>query len=416
MVAELISVGTEILLGNITNTNARYLAEQCASLGLSCYYQVTVGDNPDRLEGALKQALKRSDVVILTGGLGPTNDDLTKEIAAKVLEKPLAEDLHTRECIKTYFKNSMHRVVTENNWKQALVPQGAKVIDNHNGTAPGLIMETRDQKCVILLPGPPNELYPMFEQDIRPYLSSLTKEIIYSRTVKIGGLGESFVATEIKDLLDAQTNPTIAPYAKTGEVHLRVTARARTTEDAKKMIRPVLKELKHRFGINIFATHEEVSMEDKLVSMLQKRGWTITTAESCTGGLLSGRLINVAGASNVIDQCFVTYANAAKHALLGVKNHTLKKHGAVSPQTAREMAKGAAKAAGADVAISVTGIAGPGGGTKEKPVGLVYIGCYVKGYIEVMECHFSGNRSKVREATVARAIDFARRCVIRYSK
>lgn len=416
MVTELISVGTEILLGNITNTNARYLAEQCAALGLSCYYQVTVGDNPDRLEGALRQALKRSDVVILTGGLGPTNDDLTKEITAKVLGKNLAEDAHTRECIEAYFKMTMHRVITDNNWKQALVPEGAVVVDNRNGTAPGLIMETDDNKTVILLPGPPNELYPMFEQDIHPFLSRLTKEVIYSRTVKIGGLGESFVAAQIKDMLDSQTNPTIAPYAKTGEVHLRVTARAQSVEMAKKMIRPVLKELKHRFGINIFATHEEVTLEDKLISMLKKREWTITTAESCSGGLLSGRLINVAGASDVINQCFVTYANEAKHALLGVKNHTLKKHGAVSPQTARAMAKGAAKAAEADVAISVTGIAGPGGGTEEKPVGLVYIGCYVRGYIEVMECHFSGNRAKVREATVARAIDFARRCVIRYSK
>ena len=232
MVTELISVGTEILLGNITNTNARYLAEQCAALGLSCYYQVTVGDNPDRLEGALRQALKRSDVVILTGGLGPTNDDLTKEITAKVLGKNLAEDAHTRECIEAYFKTTMHRVITDNNWKQALVPEGAVVVDNRNGTAPGLIMETDDNKTVILLPGPPNELYPMFEQDIRPFLSRLTKEVIYSRTVKIGGLGESFVAAQIKDMLDSQTNPTIAPYAKTGEVHLRVTARAQSVEMA----------------------------------------------------------------------------------------------------------------------------------------------------------------------------------------
>lgn len=416
MVAELISVGTEILLGNITNTNARFLSERCAALGLSCYYQVTVGDNEGRLKSAIEQALGRADVVILTGGLGPTDDDLTKETAAFVLGLPLVEDAHTRERIEDYFKNGIHSKPTDNNWKQALVPQGAIVVDNHNGTAPGLIIETKNNKTVILLPGPPNELYPMFEQDIRPYLKKMTPEVLYSRTVKIGGMGESYVAHEIRDMLEAQTNPTIAPYAKTGEVHLRVTARAETKKEAKEMVRPVLKELKNRFGSNIFTTYEDVTLEEKFVRLLKEYGLTVTTAESCSGGLLSGRLINVAGASEVIMQCFVTYANIAKHKLLGVKNSTLKKHGAVSPQTAKAMAKGAARAAGADVALSITGIAGPDGGTKDKPVGLVYIGCYVKGYIEVIECHFSGNRAKVREASVARAIDFGRRCVMKYGK
>lgn len=415
MVAELISVGTEILLGNITNTNARFLSEQCAALGLSCYYQVTVGDNEGRLRSAITEALGRSDVVILTGGLGPTNDDLTKEVTASVLSLPLVEDAHTRERIEDYFKNGIHRVPTDNNWKQALVPEGALVVDNHNGTAPGLIIETKEHKTVILLPGPPNELYPMFEQ-IRPYLKKMTPEVLYSRTVKIGGMGESYVAHEIQDMLEAQTNPTIAPYAKTGEVHLRVTARAKTQEDARKMVRPVLKELKNRFGSNIFTTYEDVTLEEKFIRLLKECHLTVTTAESCSGGLLSGRLINVPGASDVIGQCFVTYANSAKHKLLGVKNSTLKKHGAVSPQTARAMAKGAAKAAGADVALSITGIAGPDGGTEKKPVGLVYIGCYVNGYVEVAECHFSGNRAKVREASVAKAIDLGRRCVMKYGK
>lgn len=416
MVAELISVGTEILLGNITNTNARFLSEQCAVLGLSCYYQVTVGDNEERLKAAIKEALGRSDVVILTGGLGPTDDDLTKEAAAAVLGLDLVEDTHTRARIEEYFKNGIHSVPTDNNWKQALVPEGARVIDNHNGTAPGLILKSSDNKTVILLPGPPNELYPMFEQDIRPYLSKMTPEVIYSRTVKIGGMGESYVAHEIDDMLRSQTNPTIAPYAKTGEVHLRVTARAKNKKEAQKMIKPVLKELKNRFGNNIFTTYEDVTMEEKFIRLLKHYDLTVTTAESCSGGLLSGRLINVAGASDVIRQCFVTYANSAKHKLLGVKNSTLKKHGAVSPQTAKAMAKGAAKAANADVAISITGIAGPDGGTDAKPVGLVYIGCYVNGYTEVQECHFSGNRAKIREASVARAIDLGRRCVMKYGK
>ena len=416
MVAELISVGTEILLGNITNTNARYLSEQCAALGLSCYYQVTVGDNEARLKAAVREALTRSDVIILTGGLGPTNDDLTKEAVAAVLGLPLAEDAHTRERIEDYFNHGIRRAPTENNWKQALVPEGAIVVDNHNGTAPGLILKTQDHKLIILLPGPPGELYPMFEQDIKPYLSKLTPEIIYSRTVKIGGMGESYVADAINDILASQTNPTIAPYAKTGEVHLRVTARAASKKEAKAMMRPMILELKKRFGSNIFTTREDVTLEGKLVEMLKRYGLTVTTAESCSGGLLSGRLVNVPGASDVLHQCFVTYANSAKHRLLGVKNSTLKKHGAVSRQTAKAMAGGAAKAAGADVALAITGIAGPDGGSEEKPVGLVYIGCYVRGYTEVVECHFSGNRAKVREASVARAIDLGRRCVMKYGR
>lgn len=416
MVAEIISVGTEILLGNITNTNACYLARQCAGVGLSCYYQVTVGDNAHRLSEALTEALKRSDVVILTGGLGPTDDDLTKETAAKVLGLELVEDTHSRELLEDYFKNGIRRKMTENNYKQALVPKGAIVLDNKNGTAPGLIIKTEDHKMVILLPGPPNELYPMFENDIRPVLLELSEEVLYSRTVKIGSMGESFVAAEIADLIDAQTNPTIAPYAKTGEVHLRVTAKAKSEKEAKAMVKPVLKELKHRFGEKIFTTHEEVTLEEKLVKVLKKRELTVTTAESCTGGLLSGRLINAPGASEVVHQCFVTYANSAKHELLGVPEEVLKKHGAVSEQTAKAMALGAAKAANAEVAVSVTGIAGPGGGTKEKPVGLVYIGCFVNGITEVIECHFSGNRAKIREASVARALDFCRCCVLKYGK
>lgn len=414
MVAELISVGTEILLGNITNTNASFLAEQCAALGLSCYYQVSVGDNEERLKDALKLALSRSDVVILTGGLGPTDDDLTKETTASLLGLPLVEDAHTKARIEDYFKNGIHAPVTSNNWKQAIVPQGATVVDNHNGTAPGLIINTEDGKIIILMPGPPNELYPMFTRDIRPYLDKLTPEVIASRTVKLGGMGESYVADQIEDMLKAQTNPTIAPYAKTGEVHLRITARAATKKEAAKLIKPVLKELKKRFGSNIFTTYEDVSLEERFVRLVKDAHYTVTTAESCTGGLLSGRIINVSGASDVLNQSFVTYANSAKHKLLGVKNSTLKKHGAVSPQTAKAMAVGAAKAAGADVALAVTGIAGPDGGTDKKPVGLVYIGCYVAGYTEVLECHFNGNRQKIREAAVARALDFGRRCVMKY--
>lgn len=414
MVVELISVGTEILMGNITNTNASYLAQKCADLGLECYYQVTVGDNARRLEQTVKTALKRSDIIIMTGGLGPTDDDLTKETVAKVLKKELILDEHSKDCIAQYFERIQRKDITSNNWKQAYIPEGAIVVDNHNGTAPGLIIQTEDEpkKHILLIPGPPNELYPMFENDMMPYLASLSDQILVSETVKIAGRGESWVATEISDLIDKQTNPTIAPYAKTGEVHLRVTASAENEDDAKKLLKPVVKELKKRFPKDIYTTDEHVNLEDHLVDLLKKYHLTITTAESCTGGLAAGRIVNVSGASEVFDQAVVTYANKAKMKLIGVSEKTLKKHGAVSKKTAKEMAKGAAKLAKADVAIAITGIAGPDGGTKEKPVGLVYIGCYVKGVVTVKECHFTGNREKVRDYAVVTSLDLARRCIV----
>ena len=229
----------------------------------------------------------------------------------------------------------------------------------------------------------PNELKPMFESKIAPYLNGLQPEGIYSKMVKICSMGESRVETVITDLLETQTNPTLAPYAKTGEVHLRVTARAKSEEEADALMKPMMDELFHRFGDKIYTTEEDVTLEDAVVELLKGKKMTVTTAESCTAGLLAGRIMNVAGASEVYEEGYITYANRAKSKLLGVKEETLEAYGAVSEQTAREMAEGAAKAAGADAALAVTGIAGPGGGTKEKPVGLVYIGCYVKGHTEV---------------------------------
>lgn len=415
MTVEFISVGTEILLGNIVNTNAAYLSEKCALLGLSCFHQSVVGDNEERMEDAIRLALSRSDIVILCGGLGPTKDDLTKEVTAKVFGRELYEDAHTKERIQEYFRRVHSNQVTANNWKQALVPEGAKVIDNHNGTAPGLIME-ENGKIAILLPGPPNEIKPMFERDIAPYLNRLQPEGIYSKMAKICSIGESKAETMIADLMDAQTNPTIAPYAKTGEVHLRVTAKAENEEAAERLIEPVMEELFRRFGDKIYTTEENVTLEEAIVHLLAEKKLTVTTAESCTGGLLAGRIMNVPGASGVYREGYITYSNEAKEHLLHVKHETLKQYGAVSPQTAYEMAEGAAKAAGADAAVGVTGIAGPGGGTKEKPVGLVYVGCYVKGCVRVEEFHFTGNRDKNREYAVARALTLLREELLKYQE
>lgn len=417
MVAELVSVGTEILLGNIVNTNAAYLSEMCARLGLSVYYQTVVGDNKERMTETFQTALSRSDVVIITGGLGPTKDDLTKETAAKVLGMKLVEDAHTRQRIEKYLddyvKSHPGNTVTENNWKQALVPEGAKVLDNDNGTAPGLILE-KDGKTVVLLPGPPGELKPLFEEQVYPYLKKEQPEVIYSQMVKICGIGESIVETKIADLIEKQDNPTIAPYAKTGEVHLRITARAKDKVEAKKLIKPVTRELKVRFGKNIYTTDEKKTLEEAVVELLAAKDMTVTTAESCTGGAITARIVNVPGASDVFKQGFVTYSNKAKRKYLMVKKSTLKSEGAVSEKTAREMAKGGCFMTKSDACIAVTGIAGPGGGTDSKPVGLVYISCCVGGHVEVRECQFNGSRSQVREQSVVSALTLLRDCILEY--
>lgn len=411
MVVELVCVGTELLLGNIVNTNARFLAEKCAMLGLSMYHQSVVGDNQERLAETIRTAWNRSDIVILTGGLGPTEDDLTKETCAGVLGLPLVEDVHTRERLVEYFKNSIFKTVPDNNWKQAMVPEGCRVLDNDNGTAPGLIVE-KDGKSAILLPGPPGELYPLFMNQVYPYLQTMRPEIIYSQMVKVCGIGESQVETDLLDLIDGQTNPTIATYAKTAEVHLRVTAAAATEEEAKKLIKPVVKEIRNRFGDAVYSTREDETLEAAVVRLLEKHELTVTTAESCTGGLLAGRLINVPGVSEVFKEGFITYSNKAKRKRLDVSKSTLKKYGAVSEQTAREMAIGGVFAADADVCVAITGIAGPEGGTPEKPVGLVYIACCLKDKVTVKGFTFRGNREKIREQSVVRALDLLRRAIL----
>lgn len=411
MIVELVSVGTELLLGNIVNTNAQFLAEQCALLGLSVYHQVVVGDNEGRLAEVLRMALGRSDVVILGGGLGPTEDDLTKEVCAKVMGLELVEDPHTRKRIEEYLKGGIFKEIPDNNWKQAMIPEGAIVLDNDNGTAPGLIME-KDGKRVILLPGPPKELCPMFLNQVSPYLKKLQPDVIRSQMVKICGMGESQVEDKLLDVIDRQTNPTIATYAKTGEVHLRITARAADEEEAKRLIKPVVKEIRNRFGDFVYSVREDETLEMAVVKLLLKYGLTVTTAESCTGGLLAGRIINVPGASEVFREGFITYSNKAKRKYLEVSKSTLKKYGAVSGQTAREMAAGGVFAADCDVCVAVTGIAGPDGATEEKPVGLVYIATYMKKKITVEKYQFKGNREKVREQAVVKALDLLRRSIL----
>ena len=412
MTVEIICVGTELLLGNIVNTNAAFLAEQCADLGLSCYYQTVVGDNRERLLATVKTGLERSDILLFSGGLGPTKDDLTKETVAEALGLPLVEDASSRKLIADYF--AMRGMTpTENNWKQALIPQGAWCIENKNGTAPGVGI-CQDGRYVFLMPGPPNELKPMFTESIVPFLRKLEKDVIVSVTVKVVGIGESAAETLVADLMEEQSNPTLAPYAKTGEVHFRITAKAENREAAQALIAPMKKELEARFGSHVYTTKTEVTLEQALAELLMEKRYTMTTAESCTGGMIAARMVNVPGISQVLKAGFVTYANEAKTGFLGVKRETLRTYGAVSAQTAEEMAKGAAQAAGADVAVSVTGVAGPDGGTLDKPVGLVYIGCYVCGQVWTTEHRFSGNRAKIRESTTAAALVQLRKRILEY--
>lgn len=409
MTAEIISVGTEILLGNIVNTNAAYLAEKCAYLGLSNYYQVVVGDNEQRLLETINTAKSRADVIFLIGGLGPTEDDLTKETAAKAFNVELVMDEEAKNNIVTILTNRGIDI-TNNNFKQALVPKGSIVLYNKNGTAPGIIMEEAG-KVVIMLPGPPNEFVPMVDDQVVPYfLKKGTNDVIYSRVVKLVGVGESKVAEEISDLI-AMANPTVATYAKTGEVHIRVTASAANDDEAKALVKPVVKKLKAMYPDNVYSTNADETLERAVVELLSKNGLSITAAESCTGGLVCGKIVNVAGASEVFRGGYITYSNKQKRNVIGVKKSTLEKYGAVSEQVAAEMAKGVLEVSKADVAISTTGIAGPGGGTPEKPVGLVYIGCAVKNKVYVEKFNFSGSRNKVRESTVVAALSMVRKYV-----
>ncbi len=412
MIAEIICVGTEILMGNIVNTNAAFLSEKCATLGLTMYHQSVVGDNPARLKEVVNQAVNRADIVIFSGGLGPTQDDLTKETVADAFGLKLVEDAHSMELLKARFA-SFNRPMTANNLKQAYVPEGAIVLDNHNGTAPGIIIEG-EKSTAIMLPGPPNELIPMFMEQVYPYLQKRNNQFFYSAMIKISGTGESAAETMILDLISAQSNPTIATYAKSAEVHIRVTGCGKTPEEAQKITEPVAAEICKRFGREVFSLEEKEELEDSIVALLKKHQKSVSFAESCTGGLLSGRFVNASGASEVFKSGYVTYSNEEKIRILNVSKQTLDEFGAVSKETAKEMALGCVKASNTDFSVSVTGIAGPNGGTAQKPVGLVYIGCCYKDSCEVLELRLSGNRQKIREVSVARALRFLRETILKH--
>ncbi len=407
MRAEIIAVGTELLLGDILNTNAQFLAQELATLGIEVYYQSVVGDNPKRLEDTIFHAFSRADLVITTGGLGPTEDDLTKETAAKYFGEKLVLDEKALSQIQVFF-DRIGREMTANNKKQAFVPENnGVVLYNANGTAPGIIIE-KNEKIIVMLPGPPKEVVPMFQNQVKPYLAKKQEYTFISRILRVASVGESAMEMLVKDLIDAQTNPTIAPYAKDGEAILRITAKARDEVEAKSLIDPVAEALKERLGKSVYA-EGETNMETEVAKLLVAGKKTIAVAESCTGGEISSQLIRYPGVSQVFLEGCVTYSNEAKMKRLGVLEETLKKFGAVSRETAMEMAEGIAKTSGADIGIATTGVAGPDGGTEDKPVGLVYVGIYYNGKVEAREYRFAGSRNKIRERATFQALDWLRR-------
>lgn len=405
--AEIICVGTELLMGQVLNTNARFIASHLVEAGIGLNNSSVVGDNPRRLKEALLVAKGRADIVILTGGLGPTDDDLTKETVAEVLEKKLVFHEECMEKMKEYLKEA-GRNLTKNNEKQAYLPEGCIVLQNDNGTAPGCIVEF-ESKAVIMLPGPPREMEPMFLNAVMAYLKQKSGTVLTSRVLRLFGIGESKAAAMCDDLIKNQTNPTIAPYAKEGEVTFRVTASAESFEKAKKLLDDMCEKMYRRVGEYIYAEGEENSLQQTVVKMLAEKNMTVTTAESCTGGLIGKMITEVSGASRVFNYGFVTYANEAKVKLLGVNGQTIEKYGVVSGEVAKEMAEGARKASSSDIAVSVTGIAGPGGGTKEKPVGLVYIGVSDAKGVEAYRFVQHGDRERVRNKSALCALDIIRR-------
>ncbi len=413
MIAEIVSIGTELLMGQIVNTDAQYLSRRLNALGISVYYHTTVGDNPGRMEQTLRLALSRSDVVITTGGLGPTGDDLSKEIVARLLHLPMERDEESMRRIEGYF-SAMHRDMTHNNERQAMFARGAIILQNDRGTAPGCIVE-QDGKAVIQLPGPPYELTDMFEKRVLPYLARRTGGAIASRYIRIFGVGESDAETRVKDLIDAQTDVTIAPYCSLGEVQLRVSARGGSEEEALVRIRPTVEAIAARLGDAVYAVSADPadSMEHYAVDALARAGRTVAVAESCTGGLVAARLVAIPGASAVLHEAHVVYANEAKERYLGVRPETLEAFGAVSEACAREMAEGLRARSGADVAAATTGVAGPGGGTPQKPVGLVYVAVACPEGTFVRELRLNGDRQRVRTLASLHALNMIRLAALR---
>ncbi|MBS5144643.1 MAG: competence/damage-inducible protein A [Butyricicoccus pullicaecorum] len=413
MKAELIAVGTEILLGDIVNTDAQVISQGLSELGIDVYYQTVVGDNPERLEQVIEQAKSRADIIITTGGLGPTLDDLTKETLARVFGKKLVLHEESLAHIRHFF-TEIGKEMTQNNEKQAWLPEGCVPLHNDWGTAPGCAFET-DGTHVIMLPGPPRECEPMFRYRAMPYLYPLAGGCIVSRNIRVFGLGESAMEEILHDKMAEMTNPTIAPYAKTSECFARVTAKADTPEQAEQMLAPVVSQIVDTLGEYVYGVDVD-SLEQVVGQLMVEKGMTLSVAESCTGGLLSKRITDLPGASAYYKGGICSYANEIKMNILGVSKQTLETLGAVSPEVAEQMAVGVARCMNTDVGVGITGIAGPDGGSEQKPVGLVYISVWSRGKQQTREIRVSLGRDRVRNHAASTALDMIRRILLQCEK
>ncbi|NLJ70472.1 MAG: competence/damage-inducible protein A [Clostridiaceae bacterium] len=410
--AEIVAIGTELLIGQTLNTNTHYLANQLTLLGINSYYQSVVGDNPERLLAMLKTALSRADLVITSGGLGPTADDVTMELVAKAADKKLILDPVSKQSIEDYF-TGIGRTVSENNWKQAMMPQGALTMPNNNGTAPGAIIVfdyAGEKKAIACLPGPPSELELMFEQSLKPWLEQRVNYEFEHRFLHLMGIGESDAEQEVRDLIERQTNPTIAPYASPGEVCFRITQRKLRGHAEADLISPVVEEIKNRLGQYIYEDGSR-TLPEIVFSLLKEKSQMISFAESCTAGMISAKFGAIPGVSEVFAGSVVSYSNRVKEQILNVPSSILQEYGAVSKECAEAMASGVRKALKTDLAISVTGIAGPDGGTPDKPVGTVYIGADYQGQLTFEKHIIRGNRERIRTVASLRAFHLAWRCL-----
>lgn len=409
MKAELIAVGTEILLGNIVNTDAQVISQGLSELGIDVFYQTVVGDNPERLERVIREARERAQIIITTGGLGPTLDDLTKETLARVFNKKMVLHQPSLERIRDFFR-SINREMTPNNEKQAWLPEGCTVLVNDWGTAPGCAFEA-DGTHVIMLPGPPRECEPMFKYRAMEYLYKLAGGCIVSHNVRVFGLGESNMEAILHDRMEEMKNPTIAPYAKTSECFVRITAKADTAEEAEALCAPVVDEVVETLGEYVYGVDVD-SLEEVVGKLLVQKGLTLAVAESCTGGLLSKRLTDIPGSSAYYPGGVCSYCNEVKKNVLGVDGALLEANGAVDPQVAEQMARGVARVIGADIGVGITGVAGPDGGTPEKPVGLVYISVVCGDRVETRTMRSSLGRDRVRMQAASTALDLVRRIAL----
>ena len=403
MIAEIISTGTELLLGQIVNTNAQYLARKLNESGFDVLYQSTVGDNSRRMTAVIAHALKRADMVITTGGLGPTRGDITKEVSAELLGLPLFLHEPSAARIRKLFANR-GMPMPENNLRQAMMPEGAIVVDNDRGTAPGVIIEN-GTKTIIHLPGPPHEMQWMFETAIVPYFRRRfgSETVIMSRVLRTFGVGESALAERIDDFVIAQSNPTIALLARDGEIHLRLTAKSQSEQEAVKSIQKLEQELRQRIGDVVFGVDDE-TIEQVVGRRLAEHSLTVSVAESCTGGLVTSRLTDIPGSSQYLIGSLVAYNNQIKAAMLGVPEQTISEHGAVSEETAIAMATQVREKFGTDIGVGITGIAGPDGATPTKPIGLVFISLADHKGARCVKYQFNGQRTAIKQRSASAAL------------